>query len=67
MKKVNGYGTGDHYVTFKVAVPKELNDKQKALIQAYAELESNTPGQIFGVTSKKDGEFQRFGGYDFCI
>ncbi|XP_045480698.1 protein tumorous imaginal discs, mitochondrial-like isoform X2 [Harmonia axyridis] len=56
LKKVNGYGSGDHYVTFKIDVPKTLNEKQKALMQAYAELESNTHGQIFGVTFKKNGD-----------
>lgn len=56
MKKVDGYGHGDHYVTFKIIVPKKLNDKQKALMQAYAELETDTPGTIFGVTSKTDGK-----------
>lgn len=56
MKKVNGYGNGDHYVMLKIKVPKHLNAKQKALVQAYAELEQDTPGQIFGVTYKTDGE-----------
>lgn len=56
MKKVNGYGQGDHYVVFKIRVPKRLDEKQKALLQAYAELEEDTPGQIFGVTSNKDGK-----------
>ncbi|KAK9870999.1 hypothetical protein WA026_009959 [Henosepilachna vigintioctopunctata] len=56
LKKVDGYGTGDHYVTFKIDVPKTLNEKQKALMQAYAELETNTPGQIFGITYKTDGK-----------
>nr|XP_015834911.1 PREDICTED: protein tumorous imaginal discs, mitochondrial isoform X2 [Tribolium castaneum] len=55
MKKVDGYGHGDHYVTFKIAVPKQLSPKQKALAQAYAELETDTPGQILGVTLKTDG------------
>nr|CAI5819469.1 unnamed protein product [Callosobruchus analis] len=55
MKKVNGYGHGDHYVTFKITVPKHLNDKQKALAMAYAELEEDTPGQIMGITFKTDG------------
>ncbi|CAH1105528.1 unnamed protein product [Psylliodes chrysocephalus] len=55
MKRVNGYGHGDHYVTFKVAVPKHLNEKQKALAMAYAELETDTPGTIMGITFKKDG------------
>lgn len=56
MKKVSGYGHGDHYVTFKIVVPKKLDEKQKALIMAYAELEKDTPGQIMGVTFKKDGK-----------
>ncbi|RZC40502.1 tumorous imaginal discs, mitochondrial [Asbolus verrucosus] len=56
MKKVNGYGHGDHYVVLKIAVPKRLTSKQKALAQAYAELETDTPGQILGVTLKTDGK-----------
>ncbi|XP_025836741.1 protein tumorous imaginal discs, mitochondrial-like isoform X2 [Agrilus planipennis] len=55
MKKVKGYGYGDHYVTFKIAVPKTLSKEQKALMQAYAELETDTPGQIFGITRKTNG------------
>lgn len=55
MKKLNGYGHGDHYVVYKIIVPKTLDPKQKALMQAYAELETDTPGQIYGVTTKKDG------------
>ncbi|ENN79355.1 hypothetical protein HUJ04_009354 [Dendroctonus ponderosae] len=56
MKKVNGYGNGDHYVTLKIKVPSHLDEKQKALAQAYAELEQDTPGQIFGITYNTDGE-----------
>ena len=37
--KVSGYGYGDHYVHVRIEVPKELEEKQKALLQAYAELE----------------------------
>ncbi|XP_055387487.1 protein tumorous imaginal discs, mitochondrial-like isoform X2 [Condylostylus longicornis] len=55
LKRVNSYGTGDHYVDLKIEIPKKLTEKQKALIQAYAELETDTPGQIFGVTFKTDG------------
>ncbi|XP_072750992.1 protein tumorous imaginal discs, mitochondrial isoform X2 [Anoplolepis gracilipes] len=55
LKKVNGIGYGDHYVNIKVVVPKQLTDKQRALLQAYAELETNTPGSIYGVTYKTDG------------
>jgi DnaJ family protein A protein 3 len=43
-------------VNLKVSVPKKLNEKQHALIQAYAELEADTPGIIRGITYKKDGE-----------
>lgn len=53
---MNGYGHGDHYVTFKIVTPKSLSKKQKALLQAYAELENDTPGQIFGITYKTDGK-----------
>ncbi|CAH1161740.1 unnamed protein product [Phyllotreta striolata] len=55
LKRVNGYGHGDHYVLFKIIVPKHLNQKQKALAMAYAELEADTPGTIMGITLKKDG------------
>ncbi|CAO1310593.1 unnamed protein product [Diamesa tonsa] len=55
MKRVNSVGTGDHYIHLKISIPKKLSEKQKALIQAYAELEKDTPGQIFGVTFKSDG------------
>lgn len=56
LKRVNSFGTGHHYVNIKIQVPTKLNEKQKALIQAYAELEDNTPGQILGVTFKTDGK-----------
>lgn len=52
LKRVNGHGHGDHYVNIKIEVPKVLNEKQRALVQAYAELEKDTPGQINGITPK---------------
>ncbi|KAK6619540.1 Protein tumorous imaginal disc [Polyplax serrata] len=55
MKKVSTLGYGDHYVNIKISIPTKLNGKQKALIQAYAELEEDTPGVVHGVTYKKDG------------
>ncbi|KAL0117584.1 hypothetical protein PUN28_010413 [Cardiocondyla obscurior] len=55
LKKVDGLGYGDHYVTIKIIVPRQLTEKQQALLQAYAELETNTPGSIHGVTYKTDG------------
>ncbi|XP_075214300.1 dnaJ homolog l(2)tid, mitochondrial-like isoform X3 [Lycorma delicatula] len=55
LKKVNSLDTGDHYVHLKIKIPKQLTEKQLALIQAYAELEDDTPGIIRGITYKKDG------------
>lgn len=59
LKKINGMGYGDHYVNIKITVPKKLTDEQQALLQAYAELETGTPGSIFGVTNKTDGKGKR--------
>lgn len=56
LRKVNGYGYGDHYVNIKITVPTNLTEKQKALLLAYAELESDTPGSIYGITYKTDGK-----------
>ncbi|XP_049291523.1 protein tumorous imaginal discs, mitochondrial isoform X1 [Anopheles funestus] len=56
LKRVNSYGSGHHYVHLKIQIPTKLTPKQKALIQAYAELEDDTPGQIMGVTFKTDGK-----------
>uniref|UniRef100_A0A182WIP0 DnaJ homolog l(2)tid, mitochondrial n=1 Tax=Anopheles minimus TaxID=112268 RepID=A0A182WIP0_9DIPT len=55
LKRVNSYGSGNHYVHLKIQIPTKLTPKQKALVQAYAELEDDTPGQIMGVTFKTDG------------
>ena len=61
IKKVSGFGHGDHYINIKVVsnmmqrlqdlsphaiqvrAPKKLDEKQRALMQAYAELE---PGKL---------------------
>jgi len=56
MKKVNSYGYGDHYIHLKVKIPRSLNAKQRALLQAYAEIEDDTPGVIHGVMQQKDGK-----------
>ena len=46
---------GDHYVHVKIDAPKVLNDKQKALMMAWAEVESDTPGTVTGFTYTKSG------------
>merc|ERR1712156_415291 len=56
IKKVSGFGHGDHYINIKVKAPKKLDEKQKALLQAYAELEPDTPGTIHGLTYQLGGK-----------
>ncbi|CAD7078177.1 unnamed protein product [Hermetia illucens] len=67
LKRVNSYGQGDHYVHIKIAVPKKLSQKQKALMQAYAELEEDTPGQIHGIAFKSDGTKESIDGLTEAI
>ena len=55
IQKVSGYGHGDHYIHIKVQSPSKLDVKQRALLQAYAELESETPGTVTGFTYDKAG------------
>ncbi|XP_037713199.1 protein tumorous imaginal discs, mitochondrial isoform X2 [Drosophila subpulchrella] len=57
LKRVNAHGHGDHYVHVKITVPsgRKLDKERLALIEAYAELEEDTPGQIHGITNRKDG------------
>ncbi|CAG9530237.1 unnamed protein product [Cercopithifilaria johnstoni] len=54
IKKLNYAGYGDQYIHIMVKVPKLLTDKQKALMQAWAELETDTPGTIQGISSTVD-------------
>lgn len=54
IRRSSGYGFGDHYVDIKIDVPKNLSPEQYSLFKSYAELESNTPGSVDGVSSKQD-------------
>jgi len=56
IKKVSGFGYGDHYVNIKIQPPKHLDEKQEALLKAYAELESSTPGTVRGLTYALGGK-----------
>jgi len=56
LKRVSGHGYGDHYINIKIKPPKTLSDKQRALLQAYAEIEPNTPGTIQGLTYALGGK-----------
>lgn len=55
IKKVSGYGYGDHYINIRIDPPKDLNEKQRALLQAFAETENNTPGTINGLAYTQKG------------
>jgi len=35
---LNGYGRGDQYIKVKVMIPKELDDRQKELLEEFAEI-----------------------------
>ncbi|TKR64964.1 hypothetical protein L596_025430 [Steinernema carpocapsae] len=55
IKRLNHNGRGDQYISIKVRMPKHLNERQKALIQAWAELELDTPGTVTGIRKTEDG------------
>uniref|UniRef100_A0A183E3Z9 CR-type domain-containing protein n=1 Tax=Gongylonema pulchrum TaxID=637853 RepID=A0A183E3Z9_9BILA len=57
--KLNYSGYGDQYINIKVKVPKRLTTRQKALIQAWAELETDTPGTIQGISSTVEDDERR--------
>ncbi|GAV02385.1 hypothetical protein RvY_12958 [Ramazzottius varieornatus] len=54
IKKLNSYGYGDHYVQVKIKVPKRLTEKQKSLLEAYAETEKGSKGTTGRSTDVKD-------------
>jgi DnaJ family protein A protein 3 len=55
IKKVSGYGYGDHYIHIRIEPPKKMDEKQRALLQAFAETEADTPGTVTGLTYTKEG------------
>ena len=56
IKKVRGHGHGDHYINIKIQPPKTLTDKQAAVLKVFAELETNTPGTVMGLTYQVGGK-----------
>lgn len=54
IKKLNSYGYGDHYVQVKIKVPKRLTEKQKSLLEAFAETEKGSKGTTGRSTDVKD-------------
>lgn len=39
IKRLNGYGNGDLYIQFKIAIPKKISRKQRKLLEELAKLE----------------------------
>lgn len=64
VKRLNSSGYGDHYVHIKIRIPQRLSEKQKALVQAYAELEEDTPGTVDGVINTREGDKKTYAGKD---
>ncbi|KAJ1528871.1 hypothetical protein ONE63_007242 [Megalurothrips usitatus] len=54
IKRLEGSGSGDHFVTLKIGMPSRLSSKQQELIQEYAETETDTPGTIYGIDVKSE-------------
>jgi DnaJ family protein A protein 3 len=56
IRRVAGFGHGDHYLHVKIKIPPRLGRAQEALLRAYAELETETPGTVKGITKTKSGK-----------
>ncbi|XP_077983594.1 dnaJ homolog subfamily A member 3, mitochondrial-like isoform X2 [Glandiceps talaboti] len=52
--RMSGYGYGDHYIHFRIRVPRTLTAKQKAILLAYAEEETGVTGTIEGISKTQD-------------
>ncbi|XP_040295390.1 dnaJ homolog subfamily A member 3, mitochondrial isoform X1 [Bufo bufo] len=53
--RVNSYGFGDHYIHVKLKVPRQLNDRQRALMLSFAEEETGVEGTVNGITNTTTG------------
>ncbi|KAF8791454.1 protein tumorous imaginal discs, mitochondrial-like [Argiope bruennichi] len=61
IKRVSSYGYGDHIINIKIKIPQKLSQKQKALVTAFAELETDTPGSVEGVVLTNEGKIATTG------
>ncbi|XP_077130737.1 dnaJ homolog subfamily A member 3, mitochondrial isoform X1 [Ranitomeya variabilis] len=53
--RMNSYGYGDHYIHVKLKVPRQLTDKQRTLMQSFAEEENDVEGTVNGITTTTTG------------
>ncbi|XP_053327436.1 dnaJ homolog subfamily A member 3, mitochondrial isoform X2 [Spea bombifrons] len=54
--RMNSYGFGDHYIHIKIKVPRHLTDRQRALMQSFAEDETEVEGTVNGITNTAKGK-----------
>ncbi|XP_073504343.1 dnaJ homolog subfamily A member 3, mitochondrial isoform X2 [Phyllobates terribilis] len=54
--RMNSYGYGDHYIHVKLKVPRQLTDRQRALMQSFAEEETDVEGTVNGITNTTTGK-----------
>ncbi|VDD91265.1 unnamed protein product [Enterobius vermicularis] len=59
IKRLDYAGHGDQYINIKIKVPKALTQKQKALMQAWAELEADVSGTVHGIKNTVDDPVRR--------
>ncbi|XP_072273777.1 dnaJ homolog subfamily A member 3, mitochondrial isoform X2 [Pyxicephalus adspersus] len=53
--RVNSYGYGDHYIHIKLKIPRNLTDRQRALMLNFAEDERDVEGTVNGITNTTTG------------
>ncbi|CAI9560395.1 unnamed protein product [Staurois parvus] len=56
IKKVNSPGFGDHYFHIKIKVPRNLSDRQRALMLSFAEEETDVEGTVNGISNTTAGK-----------
>ncbi|CAF0880628.1 unnamed protein product [Adineta steineri] len=56
IKRLQGSGTGDHYVHVKIKIPTRLTNEQKTLLLSFAEHDKDTEGTVNGSSKTKTPE-----------
>ncbi|KAM5152327.1 dnaJ homolog subfamily A member 3, mitochondrial isoform 2-T2 [Mantella aurantiaca] len=54
--RMNSYGYGDHYIHIKLKIPRNLSDRQRALMLSFAEDETDVEGTVNGITNTTAGK-----------
>ncbi|XP_068100280.1 dnaJ homolog subfamily A member 3, mitochondrial isoform X2 [Hyperolius riggenbachi] len=56
LPRLNSYGYGDHYIHIKLKIPRTLTDRQRMLMQSFAEDETEVEGSVNGITNTTTGK-----------